>query len=289
MFIQLKPHDERDVTSDQVIQRLRPKVAQVEGAKFFMQSGQDISVGGRLSRTQYQYTLTDTDSDELNHWAPIVEAAMQKLPELQDVASDQQIAAPHIGDRDRPRRRLAARASRCRWSTRRCTTRSASARSRRCTPRPTSTRSSSSVKPEFQNDPTALSKIYVPGRERRAGAAQHASPIHKTSVEPLLVSHQGQFPAVTLSFNLAPGRRDRPGGRQDPRDWSASCACRRPSTARSRAPRRPSRPRCNRRRCSSPPRSWSSTSCWACSTRATSTRSRSCRRCPRPASARCWR
>ena len=87
-------------------------MAQVEGAKFFMQSGQDISVGGRLSRTQYQYTLTDTDSDELNHWAPIVEAAMQKLPELQDVASDQQIAAPHIGDRDRPRRRLAHRASR---------------------------------------------------------------------------------------------------------------------------------------------------------------------------------
>ena len=103
MFIQLKPHDQRDVTSDQVIRRLRPKVAQVEGAKFFMQSGQDISVGGRLSRTQYQYTLTDTDSDELNHWAPIVEAAMKKLPELQDVASDQQIAAPYIGieiDRD---------------------------------------------------------------------------------------------------------------------------------------------------------------------------------------------
>ncbi len=103
VFIQLKPHDERDVTSDQVIQRLRPKVAAVEGAKFFMQSGQDISVGGRLSRTQYQYTLTDTDSDELNHWAPIVEAAMQKLPELQDVASDQQIAAPHMAieiDRD---------------------------------------------------------------------------------------------------------------------------------------------------------------------------------------------
>ncbi|MGE0257388.1 MAG: efflux RND transporter permease subunit, partial [Alphaproteobacteria bacterium] len=68
MFMQLKPHEERDVTSDQVIRRLRPKMAQVEGAKFFMQSGQDINVGGRLSRTQYQYTLTDTDADELNHW-----------------------------------------------------------------------------------------------------------------------------------------------------------------------------------------------------------------------------
>src|SRR5206468_3258580 len=103
MFIQLKPHDQRDQTSDQVIQRLRPKVAAVQGAKFFMQSGQDISIGGRLTRTQFQYTLTDTDSAELNHWAPIVEAAMQKLPQLQDVASDQQIAAPHLGieiDRD---------------------------------------------------------------------------------------------------------------------------------------------------------------------------------------------
>src|ERR1700726_1151488 len=103
VFIQLKPHGQRELTSDQVIQRLRPKVAAVEGAKFFMQSGQDISVGGRLSRTQYQYTLTDTDSGELHHWAPIGDAAMQKLPQLQDVASDQQIAAPHMAieiDRD---------------------------------------------------------------------------------------------------------------------------------------------------------------------------------------------
>ena len=68
-----------------------------------MQAGQDISIGGRLSRTQYQYTLTDTNLDELNHWAPILEQGMRKLPELQDVASDQQVAAPHIAiaiDRD---------------------------------------------------------------------------------------------------------------------------------------------------------------------------------------------
>src|SRR5246500_3075710 len=89
MFIQLKPHDQRDLTSDQIIQRLRPKVAQVEGAKFYMQSGQDVSIGGRLGRTQYQYTLTDTSSDELNHWSPIVEEAMKKLREQQEVASDQ--------------------------------------------------------------------------------------------------------------------------------------------------------------------------------------------------------
>ena len=73
MFIQLKPFGERDASAQQIIQRLRPKVAEVAGVKFFMQAGQDINVGGRLSKTQYQYTLTSTDSAELNHWAPIIE------------------------------------------------------------------------------------------------------------------------------------------------------------------------------------------------------------------------
>src|SRR5207302_5697475 len=90
MFIQLKPHDQRDLTSDQIIQRLRPKVAQIEGVKFFMQSGQDVSIGGRLGRTQYQYTLTDSDNNELNHWSPIVAEAMKKLPEVQAAVCDQQ-------------------------------------------------------------------------------------------------------------------------------------------------------------------------------------------------------
>ena len=68
-----------------------------------MQAGQDINVGGRLSKTEYQYTLTSTDADELNHWAPIIEEHMAKLPQLQDVTSDQQIASPHVAidiDRD---------------------------------------------------------------------------------------------------------------------------------------------------------------------------------------------
>src|SRR4029077_7200852 len=95
-FIQLKPLSERGVSAQQVIQRLRPRVAQVQGAKFYMQAGQDVTVGGRLTQTEYQYTLTDTDSDELNHWAPIIQQRMQNLPELQDVASDQQIASPHV-------------------------------------------------------------------------------------------------------------------------------------------------------------------------------------------------
>src|SRR5262249_23919959 len=96
LFIQLKPLSGRGASAQQVIQRLRPKVAQARSAKLFMQACQDVSVGGRLPQTEYQFTLTDTDTGELNHLAPILEAAMQKAPELQDVASDQQIASPHI-------------------------------------------------------------------------------------------------------------------------------------------------------------------------------------------------
>jgi hydrophobe/amphiphile efflux-1 (HAE1) family protein len=203
VFIQLKPHDQRNVTSDQVIQRLRPKVAQVEGAKFFMQSGQDISIGGRLTRTQYQYTLTDTESSELNHWAPIVEAAMQKLPQLQDVASDQQIAAPHIAveiDRDAASR-MGISASVI------DETLYDAFGQREVATMYTSTNQYKvilEVQPEFQKDPTALSKIYIPGPN---GVQIPLSSFARftSKVEPLLISHQGQFPAVTLSFNLAPG------------------------------------------------------------------------------------
>ena len=95
IFGQLKPYDERD-HAQVILQRMRKAVQSVIGAKFFMQIPQAIRVGGRLARTEYQYTLTDSNADELNHWAPIMEAAMKKLPALQDVASDQQIAAPHI-------------------------------------------------------------------------------------------------------------------------------------------------------------------------------------------------
>jgi hydrophobe/amphiphile efflux-1 (HAE1) family protein len=203
VFIQLKPHDQRDLTSNQIIQRLRPKVAAVEGAKFFMQSGQDISIGGRLSRTLYQYTLADTDRDELNHWAPIIESAMQKMPELQDVASDQQIAAPHISieiDRDAASRlgispSLIDETLYDAFGQRQVATMYGSTNQYKVI---------LEVKPEFQNDPTALSKIYVVG----PGGTQvplSAFAHFGSKVDALSINHQGQFPAVTLSFNLVPG------------------------------------------------------------------------------------
>ncbi len=203
VFIQLKPHDQRDRTSSQIIQRLRPKVAAVQGVKFYMQSGQDISIGGRLSRTLYQYTLTDTDSDELNHWAPIIEAEMRKMPELQDIASDQQIAAPHLAiqiDRDAAAR-LGISPSLI------DETLYDAFGQRQVANIYTSTNQYKvilEVQPEFQDDPTALSKIFVigpRGAQIPLSAFAHFTP----KVEALSINHQGQFPAVTLSFNLAPG------------------------------------------------------------------------------------
>jgi hydrophobe/amphiphile efflux-1 (HAE1) family protein len=203
VFWGLKPYDERDANADQIIQRLRKKVAAVQGAKFFMQVPQDISVGGRLARTQYQYTLTDTNQDELNHWAPILEKEMKKLRELQDVASDQQIAAAHLAldiNRDAAYR-LGLSMSQIDQ------TLYDAFGQRQVATIYTATNQYKvvlEVQPQYQRDPNLLSKIYVSG----PGGAQVplSSFAHFTrKAEPLVVSHQGIFPAVTLSFNLTPG------------------------------------------------------------------------------------
>ena len=203
IFWGLKPYSERAETAEQIIQRLSKKMADIEGAKFFMQVPQNITVGGRLSRTQYQYTLTDINIDELNHWAPIIEAGMKELPELQQVASDQQIAAAHLAidiDRD-----VAARLGLSAdlidqtlydaFGQRQVATIYTATNQYKVV---------LEVQPQFQNDPDLLSKIYLPSP---SGAQVPLSTIaHFTrKTEPLLLSHQGIFPAVTLSFNLAPG------------------------------------------------------------------------------------
>jgi hydrophobe/amphiphile efflux-1 (HAE1) family protein len=203
VFFALKPFEERIDTAEQVVQRLRQKVSKVQGAKFFMQVPQNITVGGRLTRTQYQYTLTDTDDAELNHWAPILEAEMRKLPELQDVASDQQNAASTMTidiDRDTAYRLgvSAALIDQTLYD---------AFGQRQVATIYTATNQYKVVlelQPQFREDRTALSKIYVPGQN---GAQVPLSAVaHFTSkVTPLSISHQGVFPAVTLSFNLAPG------------------------------------------------------------------------------------
>jgi multidrug efflux pump subunit AcrB len=103
MFIQLKPLARRDVSAQAFIERVRPVMAGIEGVKVYLQASQDLTFGGRLSRTQYQYTLTSLDTAELNRWAPILEQRMRGLGKLQDVATDQQLGSRHLAidvDRD---------------------------------------------------------------------------------------------------------------------------------------------------------------------------------------------
>ncbi len=203
MFIQLKPFSQREGIQ-QVMQDLRPKIAaQVIGAKFFMQAGQDVTVGGRLEQAQYQYTLTDTNSDELNHWAPILLAKMQSMNILTDVASDQQIASPEVAievDRDAASTygvtlsavdaALYAAFGQQQVATIYLPTQQAKA--------------VLEVQPKYQTAQADLAQIYVPGTN---GAQVPLSAVaHYTNkVEPLTINHQGVFPSVTLSFNLAPG------------------------------------------------------------------------------------
>ncbi len=207
MFIQLKPFSQREGIA-KVMAELRPKVAtQVIGANFFMQAAQDITVGGRLEQAEYQYTLTDTNSDELNHWAPILLSKMQGMTNLTDVASDQQIASPQLNievDRD------AASTYGVTLSAVDAALYAAFGQEQVATIYlPTEqAKAVLEVQPKFQEQRTDLSQIYVPGTSSTGVTTQVplSTIAHYTnSVVPLTVNHQGVFPAVTLSFNLAPG------------------------------------------------------------------------------------
>src|SRR6185312_14534101 len=90
VFMGLKPRDQRTATADEIVTRLRKKLSQVQGATLYLQSRQDLNIGGRLAKTQYQYTLQDANLEELNEWAPKLLEVMKKLPQLRDVATDQQ-------------------------------------------------------------------------------------------------------------------------------------------------------------------------------------------------------
>jgi hydrophobe/amphiphile efflux-1 (HAE1) family protein len=203
MFINLRPRDQRDAGASEIIDRLRPRLAAVEGIALFMQAAQDTTVGGRVSRTQYQYTLQDADLDELDHWAPILQRALQGLPLLRDVATDHQIAGPTLTldiNRDA--------ASRLGVSVQAIDDTLYDAFGQRKVAQYFTQLNSYwvvlEVDPEFQLDPNALDLIHVPGANgRQVPLSALVRPT--ATVRSLSVSHQGQFPAITLSFNLAPG------------------------------------------------------------------------------------
>jgi hydrophobe/amphiphile efflux-1 (HAE1) family protein len=206
VFVTLKPRDERSASADQLITRWRPQFAKVQGAALFLQAAQDITVGARAARTQYQYTLQDSDLDELNAWAPKMLAKMKTLPQLRDVATDQQATAGTVTltiDRDQ--------AARFGIQPQQIDDTLYDAFGQRQVTQYFTQLNSyyviEEVPPEMQGAPGTLDKIYL--KSPINGQEVPLSTFVKYTTRPiafLSINHQGQFPSVTLSFNLAPGQ-----------------------------------------------------------------------------------
>ena len=205
VFIGLKPKGERASSADQIIARLRNKVAAIPGVALFMQVPQDINIGGRLSRTQYQYTLQDADLDEINLWAPRVLDKLRTLPELQDLATDQQINGATVTvtiDRDQ--------AARFGIQPQQIDDTLYDAFGQRQVGQFFTQLNAyhviEEILPELQASPATLDKIYLQSSVTKQSVPLSSFVKYDTKpVNLLSVNHQSQFPAVTLSFNLRPG------------------------------------------------------------------------------------
>jgi multidrug efflux pump len=227
MFVTLKPLKERRVSIDQVINRIRPKTSHVPGATLFFQAAQDLQIGGRFANAQYQYTLSGEDLAELYEWAPKLTDKLKAIPILKDVSSDQQVRGLQqnvIIDRDT--------AARLGITPQQIDNVLYDAFGQRQISTIYQTLNQYhvvlEVDPQYQMTPDALESVYVitriggqlpattqgtvsgqpvaggflpPGSQVPLSAFAHFGP---TSTS-LAVAHQGQFPAVTISFNLAPG------------------------------------------------------------------------------------
>jgi len=204
MFLSLKPREERQAAAPEIINRLRPQLAKLEGVATFLQAQQDIRVGGRPGRALYQYTLQDADLNELNQWAPRVLESLKRLPQLADVSSDLQLAAPQLDitiNRDR--------ASQLGIDPKAINDTLNSALGQRQVAQFFTQLDSYNivleVLPKMQTDAGVLDFLYL-----RSPVTNQIVPlrtlvtVNNTKTGPLSVTHQGQFPSVTLSFNLQP-------------------------------------------------------------------------------------
>ena len=203
VFVILKPKPERKASADEIINRLKPKLAHIQGITLYMQSAQDITIGARLSKTQYQFTLTDADANELTYWANIFLERIRKIDGVTDVASDQANSGPKL---DVTVDREVASSFGILPSTIDNTLDDAFGQ------RIVSTMFTSlnqyhvilEVDPRFQYGPEALKDIYV---NSSGGKQVPLSDLVHTVIKPapILINHQSMFPSVTISFNLKPG------------------------------------------------------------------------------------
>ena len=203
VFMHLKPRNERTLSAEQIIQELRPKLARVPGISVYLQVPPTIRIGGQLTKSLYQYTLSGADFKELAHWSPIIEGKLREIGELQDVTTDLQITSPQVMvniNRDQAQA-LGVTADQVEnvlydaYGNRQIST--------------IYTPSNEyfvivEVQPKDQMDPAALSKLYVAGTGGRLVPLNAVATLTRT-VGPLTVNHTGQLPSVTVSFNLRPG------------------------------------------------------------------------------------
>ncbi len=203
VYIVLKPLEERKISAQQVMQRLAPQLAKVQGIRLYLQASQDITIGGILSKTLYQFTLSDADSTELNHWAKIYLDKLKSIPGMIDVATDQENGGPMLNVTTN---RQVASSFGILPSTIDNTLDDAFGQ------RIVSTIYTDlnqyhvvlEVAPKFQTGPDASAGIYVyssTGQEVPLNTLVNS----KINPTPIVVNHQGMFPAVTISFNLKPG------------------------------------------------------------------------------------
>ncbi|HJT30568.1 MAG TPA: multidrug efflux RND transporter permease subunit [Pirellulales bacterium] len=200
--INLKPLEERHATASEIIRRLQPRLAEVPGITLFMQPVQDLTVETKVSRTQFQYTLEDPDAAELAEWAPRFVARLHDLPQLRDVASDQQsegLQSRVVIDRDTASRlgitpQMIDDALYDAFGQRQISIMFTQLNQYRVV---------LEVLPQYKTDPRDLGSIYL--RPPYGGKTPLSALARVEQVKtPLTVNHQGQFPVVTVSFNLAP-------------------------------------------------------------------------------------
>jgi hydrophobe/amphiphile efflux-1 (HAE1) family protein len=201
VFLDLRERPARKATIDEVVARLRKRLARLVGVNLYLQPAQDVRVGGRSSRTQYQYTVQSANLDELRLWAPRVLEQLKKLPQLKDVATDQQSAGLQLDivvDRDTASRMGITMQAidgtlNDAFGQRQVATNYTQLNQYRVV---------MEVSPQFSLNPDSLRQVFVPSD---TGAPVPLSTIAhmERSNTPLSITHQGQFPCVTLSFNLA--------------------------------------------------------------------------------------
>jgi HAE1 family hydrophobic/amphiphilic exporter-1 len=203
VFMRLKPRSERKLNPQQIINELRPKLAAIPGINVYLQEPPLIRIGGQLTKSLYQYTLQDSDMQQLYHWAPIVESKLRRIPGLADVSSDLQIKSPQVivSIRRNKASALGVTAEQIENAL------ADAYGERQVSTIYTPTNEywvMMELEPQYQRDPAALSMLYIrssTGKLVPLSAVADLSP----GVGSLTVNHQGQVPSVTISFNLKPG------------------------------------------------------------------------------------